>query len=354
MKGIEEGYELPREAEDDVWSLTERERKSLGIDPLPKNLHEAIAVAENSELLAETLGEHVFDFFLRNKRAEWEEYRSAGVRLRARPDAAGAVSRAPDRFARVSSMPLLVVEHEADVPVPAGWGSGWRGRRRRSTYAGRTPVTRCPATWPGTPGCVVLGGAMGALRRRGPPLADRRQAAGPAAVDDGTPVLGICLGPPARRGRARRRGRRRQPARPADRRARRRLDRRRRTTTGCSARSWRATDARAVQWNNDVVTRLPDGRRRRWRTPRTASCRPPGSRRRSGACSGTPRPARRSSGPWADHDRDDAVERGVDVDAYVADVAAARDRLRATWRVLADALRARVCREPAGADAAGR
>ena len=31
---------------------------------------------EGSELVAETLGEHVFDFFLRNKRAEWEEYRS--------------------------------------------------------------------------------------------------------------------------------------------------------------------------------------------------------------------------------------------------------------------------------------
>jgi glutamine synthetase len=31
---------------------------------------------EKSELVAETLGEHVFDFFLRNKRAEWEEYRS--------------------------------------------------------------------------------------------------------------------------------------------------------------------------------------------------------------------------------------------------------------------------------------
>jgi glutamine synthetase len=75
MKGIEEGYDLPREAEDDVWSLTERERKSLGIDPLPKSLYDAIGIAESSELLAETLGEHVFDFFLRNKRAEWEQYR---------------------------------------------------------------------------------------------------------------------------------------------------------------------------------------------------------------------------------------------------------------------------------------
>lgn len=75
MKGIAEGYDLPREAEDDVWSLSERERKSLGIEPLPRSLHDAIAIAEDSELLAETLGEHVFDFFLRNKRAEWDEYR---------------------------------------------------------------------------------------------------------------------------------------------------------------------------------------------------------------------------------------------------------------------------------------
>jgi glutamine synthetase len=75
MKGIQEGYDLPREAEDDVWALNERELKTLGIDPLPKSLQDAISVAEDSELLAETLGEHVYDFFLRNKRAEWEEYR---------------------------------------------------------------------------------------------------------------------------------------------------------------------------------------------------------------------------------------------------------------------------------------
>jgi glutamine synthetase len=31
---------------------------------------------ESSELVAETLGEHVFDFFLRNKRTEWANYRS--------------------------------------------------------------------------------------------------------------------------------------------------------------------------------------------------------------------------------------------------------------------------------------
>ena len=75
MKGLEEEYELPREAEDNVWSLNDRERKALGLEQLPKNLHDAIKIAEDSELLAETLGEHVYEFFLRNKRTEWEEYR---------------------------------------------------------------------------------------------------------------------------------------------------------------------------------------------------------------------------------------------------------------------------------------
>ena len=75
MRGIEQGMELGRETEDDVWLLSERERAALGIQQLPKNLNEAIQIAEQSELLAETLGEHVYDFFLRNKRAEWDEYR---------------------------------------------------------------------------------------------------------------------------------------------------------------------------------------------------------------------------------------------------------------------------------------
>ena len=76
MKGIEQEYELPPGAEDDVWTLTEAERRAVGMTPLPGSLSEAIDVMERSELVAETLGEQVFDFFLRNKRAEWQAYRS--------------------------------------------------------------------------------------------------------------------------------------------------------------------------------------------------------------------------------------------------------------------------------------
>jgi glutamine synthetase len=75
LKGIEADYELPPGAEDDVWALTSAERRSLGIAPLPQSLDEAINAMQDSELVAETLGEHVFDFFLRNKRNEWRDYR---------------------------------------------------------------------------------------------------------------------------------------------------------------------------------------------------------------------------------------------------------------------------------------
>ena len=75
IAGIENEYPLLEETEDAVWRLTEKERRSLGVSSLPRSLDEALRVMEGSELAAETLGEHVFDYFMRNKRAEFEAYR---------------------------------------------------------------------------------------------------------------------------------------------------------------------------------------------------------------------------------------------------------------------------------------
>ncbi|MFO8075519.1 MAG: glutamine synthetase family protein [Actinomycetota bacterium] len=76
LRGIEQGYPIPPEAEDNIYELTDTERRAAGIDSLPRNLDEALQVMEDSELVAEALGEHVFEFFLRNKRVEWDAYRS--------------------------------------------------------------------------------------------------------------------------------------------------------------------------------------------------------------------------------------------------------------------------------------
>jgi len=76
LKGIEKGYELPPPVEVDVFHLSEEERKRMGIETLPANLGEAIAEMERSELVRETLGEHIFWSFIRNKKAEWDDYRA--------------------------------------------------------------------------------------------------------------------------------------------------------------------------------------------------------------------------------------------------------------------------------------
>ena len=75
LKGIEEGYSLPPGSEDDVWALTGNERRALGMEPLPASLGEALLRMQDSDLVAETLGEQLFDFFLQNKWAEWDDYR---------------------------------------------------------------------------------------------------------------------------------------------------------------------------------------------------------------------------------------------------------------------------------------
>jgi len=76
LKGIEEGYELPAEADGDVWNMSDGERRALGYAPLPASLDRALRLMEESELVAETLGEHVFNYVLANKRRDVAEYRA--------------------------------------------------------------------------------------------------------------------------------------------------------------------------------------------------------------------------------------------------------------------------------------
>jgi glutamine synthetase len=76
LKGVQDNYELPAEAEDTVWELSEGERVALGYERLPASLDQALTLMENSELVAETLGERVFNYVLLNKKREWEAYRA--------------------------------------------------------------------------------------------------------------------------------------------------------------------------------------------------------------------------------------------------------------------------------------
>ena len=76
LRGVEQSYELPAEADANLFSLAGDELAAKGFEPLPSSLNEAVDVMEHSELMADTLGGHLFEWFIRNKRAEWHAYKA--------------------------------------------------------------------------------------------------------------------------------------------------------------------------------------------------------------------------------------------------------------------------------------
>lgn len=234
-----------------------------------------------------------------------------------------------DRFRRVS-LPLLVIEHETDCPP--GWMGEWLGEAGvaldvRRPYAG-DPL---PADLTGHSGLMVLGGSMGADDDALHPwLGPTKQLIRTAAAAM-SPVLGICLGhqlcASALGGAVVRNPRGQQ--------------------VGVLDIGW--TDAAAedplvgslprpaggVQWNSDIVVRAPAG---------TVVL--------AGTPTGDLQAARFAPTVWGvqwhpeagvdivtrwttDDERESALSRGVDLDAYLRDVAHATDRLRETWARLA-------------------
>ncbi|MEE9415334.1 MAG: type I glutamate--ammonia ligase [Acidimicrobiales bacterium] len=74
LKGVREGYELVPEAKGNLFELTVDERRESGISRLPQSMVEALDEMEKSELVCDALGEHIFEWFIRNRRAEWQEF----------------------------------------------------------------------------------------------------------------------------------------------------------------------------------------------------------------------------------------------------------------------------------------
>ena len=76
LAGIEGDYEMPTEAAANIYELSAEERELKGIRQLPGSLSDAVDTLERSKLMSETLGDHVFEWFVRNKRDEWADYKA--------------------------------------------------------------------------------------------------------------------------------------------------------------------------------------------------------------------------------------------------------------------------------------
>jgi glutamine synthetase len=76
MRGVSEGYELPVEADANLFEIGDDVLAKLGVSQLPQSLSDALKLMEKSDLVLEALGEHIFEWFLRNKRNEWRGYKT--------------------------------------------------------------------------------------------------------------------------------------------------------------------------------------------------------------------------------------------------------------------------------------
>jgi glutamine synthetase len=76
MDGIERKLEMPDPIEEDIYEMNPAERRAHGITDLPGNLYSAILEAENSDMVREVLGDHIFNKFIENKKIEWDNYRT--------------------------------------------------------------------------------------------------------------------------------------------------------------------------------------------------------------------------------------------------------------------------------------
>ena len=75
LEGVEKGYKLPEPIEENIFHMSADDKSKLQIDTLPNSLENAIREFEKSKLISATLGDHVWEKLIENKKLEWDQYR---------------------------------------------------------------------------------------------------------------------------------------------------------------------------------------------------------------------------------------------------------------------------------------
>ena len=74
LDGIGRGLEPPAEIPENIFTMSPEKRKAMNVNSLPASLEEALACMQEDALVLDTLGEHVWTYYLRGKQEEWKEY----------------------------------------------------------------------------------------------------------------------------------------------------------------------------------------------------------------------------------------------------------------------------------------
>ena len=76
LEGIKDKLEPPKCIDRNIFNLSREERKRENIENLPESLHEAIAYMQKSDLVKEALGKNTFEYYIKAKEVEWDNYRT--------------------------------------------------------------------------------------------------------------------------------------------------------------------------------------------------------------------------------------------------------------------------------------
>jgi glutamine synthetase len=74
LDGIENKILPPACVKENLYALTEEERREKGVEQLPNNIHQAIREFEKDALIQEVIGEHIASRYIKAKTKEWESY----------------------------------------------------------------------------------------------------------------------------------------------------------------------------------------------------------------------------------------------------------------------------------------
>lgn len=76
LDGIKNKLELRESTDLNLYELTREERRANGVEDLPSTLYAALKELEESELVQDALGSHIYKAFVSHKTVEWDAYRS--------------------------------------------------------------------------------------------------------------------------------------------------------------------------------------------------------------------------------------------------------------------------------------
>lgn len=74
LDGIENRIQPPSSVDKNIFQMSQKEREAAGIQPLPRNLQEALQEFDKDELVKNALGEKTAQTYLQAKTAEWRQY----------------------------------------------------------------------------------------------------------------------------------------------------------------------------------------------------------------------------------------------------------------------------------------